>query len=179
MTRLPRPIAVSVHGDPKTKGNQICIGRQGKVEHKLIERSSPVHKRWLKTIDPAGVKLRELAGGVIDAAVGVELVFTLERPAGVPVHKRAWPAVRNGDVDKLARFVLDALTRTKKRPELGVLADDAIVCELLVRKVYPDTPDAPDRLPRPGVTIRLYPIEEAPPELPYEHVLDQAERTGQ
>ena len=168
MTRLPRPIAVSVHGDPTTKGNQICIGRQGKVEHKLIERSSPTHKRWMKTLDPAGVKLRELAGGVVDAPVGVELVFTLERPATVPAYARPWPAVRNGDVDKLARFVLDALTRTKKRPELGVLADDAIVCELLCRKVYPDTPDAPDRLSRPGVVIRLYPLDEAPAELPLE-----------
>lgn len=178
MTRLPRPIAVSVHGDPQTKGNLICIGRQGRIEHKLIEQAKAPHKRWLKILDPAGAKLRELAGGVIDAPVGVELVFTLERPESVPAWKRPWPAVRNGDVDKLARFVLDALTRTKRRPHLGVLADDAIVCELLCRKVYPDTPDAPDRLSRPGVTIRLYPIDEAPAELPYEPTLDDDERKG-
>lgn len=177
MQHLPRPIAVSVHGEPTTKGNQICIGEVGPIKHKLVERTKAPHKRWLKTLDPAGVKLRELAGGVIDAPVGVELVFTLARPDSAPLWKRPWPAVRNGDVDKLARFVLDALTRTKRRPELGVLADDAIVCELLVRKVYPDTPDVPDRLSRPGVTIRLYPLDEAPAELPYEHVLDQAERT--
>lgn len=155
-----------------------CIGQVGPIAHKLVEQTKAPHKRWLKTLDPAGVKLRELAGGVLDAPVGIELVFTLERPESVPLYKRAWPAVRNGDVDKLARFVLDALTRTKRRPHLGVLADDAIVCELLSRKVYPDTPDAPDRLSRPGVVIRLYPLDEAPPELPYELALDQAERTG-
>lgn len=178
MTRLPRPIAVSVHGDPVTKGNMRCIGQVGPIAHKVVEQTKAPHKRWLKTLDPAGVKLRELAGGVIDAPVGVELVFTLKRPELVPAWKRPWPAVRNGDVDKLARFVLDALTRTKRRPELGVLTDDAVVCELLSRKVYPDTPDVPDRLSRPGVVIRLYPLDEAPAELPYELALDQAERTG-
>lgn len=178
MTRLPRPIAVSVHGDPTTKGNLICIGERGQIKHKLVEQTKAPHKRWLKILDPAGTTLRELAGGVLHAPVGVELVFTLERPDSVPAWKRPWPAVRNGDVDKLARFVLDALTVTKKAPHLGVLADDAIVCELLVRKVYPDTPDAPDRLTRPGVVIRLYPLDEAPPELPYERMLDADERTG-
>lgn len=166
MQRLPRPLAVSVHGEPTTKGNQICIGEVGPIKHKLVERMGPTHKRWMKILGPAGVELRRLAGGVVDAPVGVELVFTLERPESVPLWKRPWPAVRNGDVDKLARFVLDALTRTKKHPELGVLADDAIVCELLVRKAYPDTPDAPDRLTRPGVVIRLYPLDDPPAELP-------------
>lgn len=179
MTRLPRTIAVSVNGDPTTKGNQLCIGQVGPIKHKLVERSSPVHKRWLKTLAPAGVKLRQLAGGIVTAPTGVELVFTLDRPESVPLWKRAWPAVRNGDVDKLARCVLDALTVTKKHPEQGVLVDDAIVCELLVRKVYADTPDVADRLPRPGVVIRLYAVDTPPPELPYEETLDAAERTGQ
>lgn len=172
--RLPRTgVAVSVHGDATTKGNMICIGEVGPIKHKLVEQTKAPHKRWLKTLHPAGRKLRELVGGVIHAPIGVELVFTLERPAGVPAWKRPWPGVRNGDVDKLARFVLDALTVPKSRPELGVLADDAIVCELLVRKVYPDTPDAPDRLVRPGVVIRLYPLMDEPAELPYEQLADE------
>lgn len=177
--RLPRTgVAVSVHGDATTKGNMICIGQVGPIKHKLVEQTKTPHKRWLKTLDPAGVKLRELVGGVVDAPIGIELVFTLERPDSVPAWKRPWPAVRNGDVDKLARFVLDALTVTKKRPQLGVISDDAIVCELLVRKVYPDTPDAPDRLVRPGVVIRLYPLDEPPAELPYEQLADE-ERIGE
>lgn len=176
---LPRPIAVSVHGTPVTKGSMKCIGSApGQKRHRLIEELDAGLRKWRKTLNPAGVKLRELAGGVIHEPIGVELVFTLERPAGVPLHKRAWPAVRVGDVDKLTRAVLDALTVTRKAPDLGVLADDAVVCELLARKVYPDTPDAPDRLTRPGVVIRLYPLEEPPPELPYELVLDADERTG-
>lgn len=163
-----RGIAVSVSGEPVTKGDLICIGAQGKVQHKLVPKAGPGHRKWLKTLDPAGVKLRELAGGIVRVPVGIELGFTLERPESVPSWKRHWPAVRNGDVDKLARFVLDALTVTKKRPELGVLVDDAIVCELVVRKAYPDTPDAPDRLTAPGVVIRLYPLELEVPELPFD-----------
>lgn len=174
----PRGIAVSVPGEPVTKGDLICIGAQGEIKHKLVPKAGPGHRQWLKTLDPAGVKLRELAGGIVHAPVRVELVFTLERPATIPAWKRRWPAVRNGDVDKLARFVLDALTVTKKRPAYGVLVDDAIVCELAVRKVYPDTPDAADRLTAPGVLIRLLPLEQAPDELPYERVLGEGERTG-
>lgn len=162
-----RGIAVSVFGEPVTKGNLICIGQAGPTKHKLIEQTKAPHRNWLKTLDPAGLKLRELAGGIVRVPVGVELGFTLARPESVPSWKRLWPAVRNGDVDKLARFVLDALTVTKRRPELGVLVDDAIVCELVVRKAYPDTPDAPDRLTAPGVVIRLYPLELEVPELPF------------
>lgn len=176
--RLPRPLAVSVHGDAAPKGDLICVGQQGTIKHKLVPKNGASLRKWARIIDPAADKLRKLAGGVIDAPLGVELVFTLERPAGVPAWKRPWPAVRNGDVDKLARAVLDALTVPKKRPERGVLADDAVVCELLVRKVYPDTPDAPDRLTRPGLVIRMYPLDEAPAELPYEQLLDADERAG-
>jgi Holliday junction resolvase RusA-like endonuclease len=179
LTRLPRPIAVSIHGDPTTKGSMKCIGpAAGQKRHRLIEELAPGLRRWRKALDPAGTKLRELAGGVIHAPIGVELVFTFARPAAATVWERPWPSVRCGDVNKLARAVLDALTVTKKAPQLGVLADDSIVCELLARKVYPDTPDAADRLTRPGVVIRLYPIVDPPAELPYEHVLDQDEWTG-
>lgn len=169
MTRLSRPIAVSVHGAPAPKGDLVCIGRQGNIAHKLVPKSGPRLRKWLRIIDPAADKLRQLAGGVIDAPLGVELVFTLERPAAATVWERPWPAVRNGDVDKLARAVLDGLTVTRKRPERGVLVDDAIVCELVARKVYPDTPDAADRLTRltrAGIVIRLYPIDEPPALLP-------------
>ena len=166
MTRLARPIAVAVHGEAAPKGDLICIGQQGQIAHKLVPKNGAPQRKWARIIDPAADKLRQLAGGVIDAPLGVELVFTLERPASVSVYDRPWPAVRNGDVDKLARAVLDALTVPKKHPERGVLADDAIVCELLARKVYPDTPDAPDRLTRPGIVIRMYPLDQVD-ELPF------------
>ncbi|MGZ0150680.1 hypothetical protein ACXJJ3_26720 [Kribbella sp. WER1] len=181
MTRLTKPIAVSVHGDPRTKGSMKCIGKIGNRKHVLVEDQGAAVKKWRRIVDPAGDTLRELAGGVLACPLGVELVFTLDRPAGVSVWDRPWPHVRVGDVDKLARCILDALTvhhDRKTNTMHGVLADDAVVCELLCRKVYPDTPDAPDRLTRPGVVIRLYPITEPPAELPYEHVLDQDERTG-
>lgn len=177
--QLPRTIAVSVHGDPTTKGSMKCVGRRGKRLHVLVEELGPAVKRWRRIVAPAGDKLRELAGGKITGPVGMELIFTLERPESVPLWKRPWPAVRCGDVDKLARCVLDTLTVTRKAPN-QVLADDSIVCELLTRKQYPDTPDVADRLLRPGVVIRLYPLADPLKayELPYERVLDLDERTG-
>lgn len=175
VTRLPRTIAVSVHGNPTTKGSMKCVGKRGNRQHVLVEELGPAMKNWRRIVEPAGDKLRQLAGGVITTPVGAELIFTLARPATASVWDRPWPAVRNGDIDKLARCILDALTVPRKAPEHGVLADDAIVCELLARKVYPDTPFAADRLARPGVVIRLYPIEDGPDELPYERVVDPDE----
>src|SRR6266498_2733911 len=177
--QLSRTIAVSVEGHPTPKGSMKCIGGRGKIKHQLVEELGPALKRWRRIVAPAGDKLRELAGGVITAPVGVELIFTLERPESVPLWKRPWPAVRNGDVDKLARCVLDSLTVTRKAPN-QVLVDDSIVCELLARKQYPDTPGVADRMLRPGVVIRLYPLTDPLKayELPYERVLDLDERTG-
>ena len=180
-THLARTVAVSVNGEPSTKGSMVCIGQVGKRAHVLIEQLGPAVKKWRRIVEPAGDKLRELAGGPLNHPIGVELLFTLERPETVPLWKRWWPFTRgSGDIDKLARCVLDALTVPRKAPERGVLADDAIVCELLCRKTYPDTPDVADRLVRPGVVIRLYPLPDVPPveELPYEQVLDEVERTG-
>jgi Holliday junction resolvase RusA-like endonuclease len=130
-----------------------CVGRAG------FHNVQPSNKRdltkWRKTLEPAGLALRGEVGGVVTTPCGIEVTLTLERPASVT---RPYPAVRNGDVDKLARAILDGLTVPKAKPHLGVLADDAIVCELVVRKWYPDSPGATDALDRPGAVIRLYPI---------------------
>jgi Holliday junction resolvase RusA-like endonuclease len=58
----------------------------------------------------------------------------LLKPRSAPKRRRTWPiGARSGDVDKLARSVLDSLT--------GVLFhDDAQVVHLVVSKDYGDAP---------------------------------------
>jgi hypothetical protein len=60
--------------------------------------------------------------------VALRAEFRLPKPASAPKRLRTWPIkARSGDVDKLARACLDALT--------GVLfADDAQVISLMVTK---------------------------------------------
>lgn len=163
----------TIPGQPKTKGSMKCIGARGGRGHQLIEdhkSSGPWREHvvgWLsKRGDVAAAPGQPL---------GAEVTFTLPRPkshyrsrrnpstgvtestgvltASAPTH----PVGRNtGDVDKLARLILDAL-QDGPRP---VIPDDAAVVDLTTRKRYPTQtqPDPYDVLPYPGVRIRLYPL---------------------
>lgn len=176
MLPLTRPHAVQVYGDPKPQGSMTC-----KAKHVTKPNVQPDNeqalKRWRSLVDKAGRAL-PIAG--VTGPVFVIATHTIARPATVPLSARAWPCLKSpghGDVDKLGRALLDGLTQS------GVFRDDAQVCGLHVWKRYPDSPAVPwidprDHLDRPGVVIRLLPIEDAPAELPYERVLDEDERTG-
>ena len=79
--------------------------------------------------------------------VAVELQFALHKPKVAERGPRRWPTGKTaGDVDKLARAVLDALT------DAGVWEDDGQVVQLLVSKDYPGTPGAGHQL-TPGVCV--------------------------
>lgn len=183
MTRLPR---ISVHGDPTPQGSMVC-----KAKHVTKPNVQPANerdlKRWRATVTKAGlVFMRDqqarstLPVQPFTGPLLVVATHTIQRPRTVPLAVRAWPittAPGHGDVDKLARALLDGLA------DAGVYGNDAQVCGLHVWKRYPDSPpvqwiDPRDHLTRPGVVWRLTPIEDAPAELPYEHVLAEDERTG-
>lgn len=143
--------AVKVFGDPAPKGSLKCIGGRG-GGHQLIEDNKNT-KPWRNRIHKAAKHL-QIDGQPWDGAVGITLTFTLERPASVPLKKRAWPQVHGtGDTDKLARTVLDGLE------DCGVLGNDAQVCVLTSTKCYPDTPGVLDQMDRPGVLIRIFNLE--------------------
>ena len=157
-TALTAERTFTVPGQPITKGSLKCVGRNGR--HQLIE-SNPQTREYLGAVAMAATSL----GLALEPAqpVGVDLTCTLERPAfhhrsGRFAHliREAAPRypvrARSGDIDKLSRLVLDALQQA------GVLADDAQVVELTARKLYPR--HGPGALPRPGLVIRLYPIEQ-------------------
>jgi len=147
MTQLTQDLAVRVYGDPVPQGSMTCVGFAGR--HNVQPSNKDALKTWRALVKRAGQALpvTGLAG-----PLGVEVTFTFARPASVPLRKRAWPAVKKADIDKLARAVLDGLTDSQ------VYGDDSQVVELLARKTYPDSPGALDRLDQPGCIIRLYPI---------------------
>lgn len=153
LTTLTRPYAVRIWGQPVPQGSMTCVGRGG--FHNVQPANAKTLKPWRKQVVAAGRHLLGNIGAPIAGPVGVEVTLTVPRPASVPPGARPWPTARGKnslDVDKGARAILDGLQ------DSGLVTDDAQVVELIARKVYPDTPDAPDALPRPGAVIRVYPI---------------------
>jgi Holliday junction resolvase RusA-like endonuclease len=144
--------AVRVPGTPAPKGSMIPgITKDGRL---FVREDNKATKPWRDKVCAAGLLLKQRAGGTILGPVGIDVTVTVERPRTVD---RQWPTVNRskggGDIDKLARTVLDGLQ------DSGVIGDDAQVVELVARKCYPDSP-CPDRLDRPGAVIRIYPIGE-------------------
>lgn len=77
--------------------------------------------------------------------VGMTLSFLLPKPASAPKRKRTWPVkARSGDVDKLARAALDAVTHV-------LIHDDAQVVHLEVFKDWAESV--------PGVLVELRSME--------------------
>lgn len=147
---MTRARAVKVFGPPAPKGSMKCVGQNGK--HQLVDTLKTT-KPWRQRIHKAAKHLT-IDGQPWSGPVGITLTFTIERPASVPLKKRAWPHVHGtGDTDKLARTVLDGLE------DCGVLSNDAQVCVLSSVKCYPDTPDVIDQMDQPGVVIRIFNLE--------------------
>lgn len=69
---------------------------------------------------------------LIDGPVELEVYFYIAKPASEPKRRRTYPIkARSGDVDKLARAVLDALTGV-------IFKDDSQVRTLIVSKDWAD-----------------------------------------
>ena len=141
--RSPRSLVVEFFapGRPVTQGSSrafVVRGRGGARPRAAVTHDSPHLRQWRGVVAVAALQ----AGAQVltrEAAVSVGLVFVLGRPAGhLGTGRRvgrlrpsapALPVGRVGDVDKLARGVLDALT--------GVCwVDDSQVVDLRARKIY-------------------------------------------
>lgn len=137
--------AVRIFGHPAPKGSMKCVGRG--TRHQLVEANKNTAP-WRTLIASAGPHLMGPDGHSWDGPVAIHLTFTLDRPTSV---KRRWPTTQHkgaGDVDKLARTVLDGIE------DSGALANDAQVCLLTVVKCYPDTPGQ-NQLGQAGVLITI------------------------
>lgn len=177
--RMPR---ISVHGDPTPQGSMVCKARHisydgRRAGHQNLQPANERDlKRWRAAVCRAGLiylaHLQKASPLPIQPHSGPILVVathTIARPLTVPLEARAWPTTQgkgHGDVDKLARALLDGLAAA------GVYRNDAQVVGLHVWKRYPDSPavewiDPRDHLSRPGVVWRLHQLEDEPDALPY------------
>lgn len=149
-------VGAHIWGTPAPKGSLRCVSRHVRGWHPNLQEDNAATKPWRDAVCRAARRITAQTGVTgIEGPIGVDITVTLPLPASVRPAKRTWPYVKGkgaGDVDKLARTILDALQ------DAGMYADDAQVVQLAVTKCYPHTPNVPDQLERPGATIRIYPI---------------------
>ena len=143
--------AVKIYGAPAPKGSLKCVGRGNR--HQLVEDNQR-GKPWRELVKAGGQALGLVSP--LTGPIGIECTFTVELPASVKPAKRLWPWKKSagigGDVDKLARLVLDGLE------DAAVLGNDAQVVDLHAVKAYPHTPIA-DVLDQPGAVLRVWLID--------------------
>jgi crossover junction endodeoxyribonuclease RusA len=122
-------------GTPATKGSWRIRRRKGKV---WLDSDNKNERPWAATVAWAAKELwRDRP--LIDSGVDVSIVFEMLRPAK---PARGFPT---GDVDKLSRSCLDALT--------GILwVDDVLVVTLTATKRYVERD--------PGAWVRFGPHED-------------------
>lgn len=134
-------IRFTVIGGPQTQGSKRAFARNGRAW--VVETGGAKHKSWREAVASEARGALD-GGGLITGPVTLTLTFALPKPASAPKRRRTWPiGAHSGDVDKLARAVLDSLTGT-------VLRDDSQVVRLVVDKDWGDPP---------GVTVAVWEVE--------------------
>jgi|HubBroStandDraft_6_1064221.scaffolds.fasta_scaffold171668_3 Holliday junction resolvase RusA-like endonuclease len=131
-------LKISVLGVPVTQGSKSAFIAGGKpyvrekssgaAHMRFVDWRQAVRSEAQREIERDGVKVWDTS--LWAGPVSVECRFSLPKPTSAPKKRRTWPlGARSGDVDKLARLVLDALTGI-------VFADDSHVVDLHVSKDY-------------------------------------------
>ena len=150
---------ITAYGKPVTQGSKI------RTRWAMRDANGDTLAPWRDNVRAAaiGVMRRKNSSGLIvvdsfgTSPVHVVLTFTFARPAShfgtgrnvAMVKPSALPHPSShaiGDIDKLTRACLDALT------DAGIWADDSQVVGLVARKVWLGSPIAMDR---PGVVINI------------------------
>jgi Holliday junction resolvase RusA-like endonuclease len=107
----------------------------------MIEASKRLHP-WRDSVIEA-VRDQAILTDVIEGPIRVKIEFRIPRPKKpkheLPISRMA------GDIDKLSRAILDALTIG------GLIIDDSYVVSLTATKRYSPT--------MPGVTVYVEPVE--------------------
>lgn len=132
-------------GRPRPQGSMRAI-RDRAGNCRMVEggddQSKAKLRAWRKAVKTAARTWREThpTFSPLTGPVQVRLSFRLARPKSHPRHVRTWPiSKQTGDIDKLERAILDALTG-----ELFV--DDAQVVGVVKTKDWGDPPGCEVRL---------------------------------
>jgi Holliday junction resolvase RusA-like endonuclease len=121
-------LAMTVYGVPAPKGSR-TLGRRRDGSTFTRPASNREHA-WVEAVARQATWLRsQPRRPLLEPPYAVALEFYLARPAH-PAHGHP----TRGDVDKLARAVLDGLVRG------GLISDDRHVVELAARKAWAATP---------------------------------------
>jgi len=117
-----------VHGSPATQGSKTGYVRGGRAI--VVDLNPATLKPWREAIRQTALAAVPDGWLPLEGPVSVLIDFRLKRPASHP-RRRTWPTgARSGDIDKLARACLDALT------DAGIFGDDAQVTNLHACKDY-------------------------------------------
>lgn len=130
-----------VPGVPAPKGSMRYVGNGRMIEQ--VKASVP----WRERVNEHVLRAGEVMGYAHSKTDPVEVTLRFIVPRPKNAKRRLWPFTRgSGDVDKLSRNVLDAISDTRKAP--GVLRDDSCVVMLHASKHYQSAKD-----PHIGVSI--------------------------
>lgn len=145
--------SVKVTGIPVPKPDPQCFGIGGR--HRLsIDEHRPGYLDWRGRVEAGGRVLQRAMGGTIDGPIGIRITTTHPFPASLKPDTRRHPTKRSsGDVDKITRLILDALTSS------GLWHDDSQIVDQHTTQAYPHSPGVKDVLPEPGAIIRVWRIQ--------------------
>ena len=137
-------LAIDVTGKPQTQGSTKAYVRGG---HAVITSANTNLRPWRDAVRFAAADSLHPSHVPYEGPVEVRIRFRMRMPASAPKKRRTWPiGARSGDLDKLARAVLDALT------DAGIWRDDSQVIRLHAGKDYTDA--------APGAYITVHTIDE-------------------
>lgn len=148
-------LTFTIEGLPAPKGSMVK-NRYGGIHHDNPRTDGWQHQ--LETAIRLNMGLRHLP--VVSGPVAVRVAFTLVRPASVKPKDRPWPSMSSpghGDIDKLARVVLDALQNA------GCLVNDAQVVALNAVKQYPESGRKDALTGRAGAVVTVFRLDPSDP----------------
>lgn len=155
----PAPLTFTVVAVPKPQGSKrgfVVAGKDGgKARAIVVDSDKGPLKSFRESVRATAVDAQPEGFTPFVGPLTVILAFALRKPKNAERGPRRWPIGRTaGDVDKLTRAVLDALT------DAAVFGDDGQVVRLVVEKDYPGTRESAMQT-SPGVRVLIEPRHRA------------------